>query len=204
MPPVNGQRKNWLPVLLLAGFVLTRWPGLMPPNFSAAYALVFCAGAFPRRLPGWQLLAVMLATDIGLNLCYYETSIFSDYQAINYLAYGLIFLLGRQFTHRASWLKLVGGGLLGAIVFYLVTNTAAWFENPEYAKTISGWVQALTVGTPHWPATWTFFRNTLLSGGLFTGLIVAALKSTEPAPAEAAEESETEEATETETEETQV
>ncbi len=199
---MNERLKKWLPVLLLAGFALTRWPGLMPLNFSAAYALAFCAGAFPRRLPWWSLLAVLLATDIGLNLFYYQTSVFSDYQAVNYLAYGLIFLLGRQFTNRASWLKLVSGGLLGAIVFYVVTNTAAWLENPEYAKTISGWVQSLTVGTNGWPATWTFFRNTLLSGGLFTGLIAAALKSAEPAPSEAEEESETEDAGESEPEET--
>ena len=203
MPPVNRLRKNWLPVLLLAGFALTRWPGLMPLNFSAAYALVFCAGAFPRRLPWWLALAVLLATDIGLNVFYYDTSIFSDYQAVNYLAYGLIFLLGRQFTNRASWCKLVGGGLLGAIVFYVVTNTAAWLENPEYAKTIAGWIQSLTVGTSGWPATWTFFRNTLLSGGLFTGLVAAALRATEARSTEAEEEAETEEAGEAETEETQ-
>ena len=199
---MNEWSKKWLPVLLLAGFALTRWPGLMPLNFSAAYALAFCAGAFPRRLPWWSLLAVMLATDIGLNLFCYQTSVFSDYQAVNYLAYGLIFLLGRQFTNRASWLKLVSGGLLGAIVFYVVTNTAAWLENPEYAKTISGWVQALTVGTSGWPATWTFFRNTLLSGGLFTGLIAAVLKSAEPAPSEAEAQSESDEAGESEPEET--
>lgn len=199
---MNKCWKKWLPGLLLAGFALTRWPGLMPLNFSAAYALAFCAGAFPRRLPWWSLLAVMLATDIGLNLFYYQTSVFSDYQAVNYLAYGLIFLLGRQFTNRASWLKLISGGLLGAILFYVVTNTAAWLQNPEYAKTISGWIQALTVGTSGWPATWTFFRNTLLSGGLFTGLIAAVLKSAEPAPAEAEAEPEAEAAGESEPEET--
>ena len=201
---MNEWWKKWLPVLLLAGFALTRWPGLMPMNFSAAYALAFCAGAFPRRLPWWSLLAVLLATDIGLNLLYYETSIFSDYQAVNYLAYGLIFFLGRQFTARASWLKLIGGGLLGAMVFYLVTNTASWLEDPAYAKTISGWIQSLTVGTSGWPETWKFFRNTLLSGGLFTGLIAAVLRSAEPAPseAEAEAEAEPEEVGESEPEET--
>jgi hypothetical protein len=46
-------------------------------------------------------------------------------------------------------------------------------------------VQALTVGTPGWPHTWEFFRNTLLSGGLFTGLFAGAMKLTgaeEPEP----------------------
>jgi hypothetical protein len=87
-----------------------------------------------------------------------------------------------------SWLKLLCGGLLGAVLFYLVTNTASWLYNPEYAKTIAGWIQALTSGTPNYPPTWTFFRNTLLSGGLFTGLFVGTLKLTETAESEAEKE----------------
>ncbi|MBI5773416.1 MAG: hypothetical protein HZA89_06700 [Verrucomicrobia bacterium] len=189
---------NWnviLPVLLLAAFAVTRWPGLLPLNFSATYALVFCSGAFRQRLPWWAVFGVMLFTDVCLNLFYYRTEIFSDYQAVNYLAYAAIFFLGRQFGARAAWLKLVGGGLLGAVLFYFVTNTAAWLQNPEYTKTIAGWIQALTIGTSGWPETWKFFANTLMSGGLFTGLIAAAMKL-EPAEPEAEKEPESEEAPE--------
>jgi Leu/Phe-tRNA-protein transferase len=46
-------------------------------------------------------------------------------------------------------------------------------------KTFIGWLTALTKGTAGWPHTWEFFRNTLLSGGLFTGLFVGAMKFTE-------------------------
>lgn len=73
------------------------------------------------------------------------------------------------------------GGLLGAVVFYFVTNTAAWLQNPEYPKTLAGWFQALTTGIPGLPPTWAFFRNTLLSGGLFSGLFVGAMKLSEGA-----------------------
>ncbi|MDB6026380.1 MAG: hypothetical protein JWM68_2603 [Verrucomicrobiales bacterium] len=37
----------------------------------------------------------------------------------------------------------------------------------------------MTLGTGNWPETWTFFRNTLMSGGLFTGLFVGAVKLNE-------------------------
>jgi hypothetical protein len=71
---------------------------------------------------------------------------------------------------------------VGAILFYLVTNTASWFNDSEYAKTLAGWIQALTTGRPDvHPTTWEFFRNTLLSGGIFTGLFVGAMKLTAPA-----------------------
>jgi hypothetical protein len=91
---------------------------------------------------------------------------------------GIVFF-GRLFSPRMAWVKLVCGGLLGAVAFYLITNTASWLYNPVYAKTLTGWLQSLTTGIPGYPPTWTFFRNTLLSGGLFTGLFVGAMKLTE-------------------------
>jgi hypothetical protein len=195
------KRTVLIPVLLLAAFALTRWPGVMPLNFSVAYGLVFCAGAFSQRLPWWAVLGTMLATDVGLNLFYYHTVPFSDYQAVNYLAYVGIYGLGRLFSTRAAVWKHIGGGLLGAILFYLITNTAAWLENPAYAKNFADWLRALTTGTSGWPETWTFFRNTLLSGGLFAGLISAALQATEAKEPEPEEEKEPEAATEPATEE---
>ena len=181
-------------------FAFTRWPGLMPQNFSAAYALAFCAGIyFPRHLVWWLPLGTLLATDILLNLFYYHTAPVSVYMAVNYLVYALLIWWGRQHPAKASWLRLVFGGLVGALVFYFVTNTAAWLQNPEYPKTLAGWLQALSTGIPGLPPTWSFFRNTLLSGGLFTGLFVGAMKLSEssessqekePQAAEEAEEGE--------------
>ena len=85
--------------------------------------------------------------------------------------------------------------MIGALLFYIVTNTGAWLSLP-YAKTLAGWIQAITTGLPGYPPTWQFFRNTLLSGGLFTGLFAGAMKLTEsPEASEAAEEKEKEEST---------
>ena len=189
MRHVKEKRKLWMPVLLMAIFAITRWPGIMPPNFSAAYALVFCAGVyFPRRMAWWLPLTTMFVTDLVMNLFYYQTSPIDDRMVVNYLAYGAIIFLGQRFKPRLSWLALLSGGLLGAILFYVVTNTASWLLDPVYSKTIFGWIQALTVGTPGWPHTWEFFRNTLLSGGLFTGLFAGAMKLGGTVEAEAEED----------------
>ncbi len=45
---------------------------------------------------------------------------------------------------------------------------------------MAGWLIALTKGTGGYPTTWEFFRNTLLSGGLFTALFAGAAKLTAP------------------------
>lgn len=181
---MSGKRQLWLPVVLMIAFAITRWPGLMPPNFSAAYALVFCAGVYFRNRHGWWVpLVIMLLTDVALNFFYYRPrgwNGFQIYQVMNYAAYAAIFLLGRRFKPESSLASMVGGGLLGAVLFYLITNTAAWFFNPfnnsEYGHNWESWLLAMTFGTGSWPDTWMFFRNTLLSSGLFTALFGAAMK----------------------------
>ena len=124
--------------------------------------------------------------------CYYQfvqhIDAFRWTQLINYGTYALLIWLGTRFSRKASLLRLVGGGVLGAIVFYLITNTASWlfnpFNNPEYTKTLHGLIRALTQGTAGYPQTWEFFRNTLLSGGLFAGLFAGAMKLSEAAEPE--------------------
>jgi hypothetical protein len=199
---VNEKRNLWLPLALLTALALTRVPGVLPWNFSATYALAFCAGVYlPRRMAWWLPLSGLLVTDLCLNLFYYQTSPVSGYMLVNYLGFAVIIGLGQMFHARSSWLALLGGGLLGAILFYLLTNTAAWIQNPFYAKTLQGWVQALTVGLPQYPPTWMFFRSTLLSSGLFTSLFVAAMKLSHAWDPE--EETQPEEAEEAEPEEIQ-
>ena len=106
-------------------------------------------------------------------------------------AFAGIIWIGTWFQKKNSLVSLIGGGILGAIVFYVVTNFASWLYDPAYPKTLAGLFQALTSGVPGLPPTWTFFRNTLLSGGLFTGLFAGAMKLTEAA--EEAKEDETDE-----------
>ncbi|MSU34551.1 MAG: hypothetical protein EXS36_05485 [Pedosphaera sp.] len=182
---------------------LTRSPGLLPPNFSAVYSLMFCAGVFFPGSKGWRLpIFILFATDMGLN-AYYQfgrginvlTPGLLLYLAGNYLGYGLLFGLGRCFQARSSFLSLLAAGILGAIGFYFITNTAAWllnpFSNPEYTRDITGWLRALTFGTNGHPPTWEFFRNTLLSSGLFTALFAGTAQwHSAESPTEKGEETE--------------
>lgn len=171
--------KKLLPVVFLLLFAVSRIPGVLPQNFSAAYAIAFCGGVyFCGAMAWWLPLGTLLGTDILLNIFYYHEPVFDGYMLVKTLAFVAIVALGRLFSPRLQAWKLLGGGLLGAVLFYLITNTASWLYNPGYAKTIAGWLQALSSGIPGYPPTWEFFRNTLLSGGLFTGVFVGAMKLT--------------------------
>lgn len=180
------------PLLLVLVFALSRWPGLMPNNFSAAYALFFCAGLYLPGALGWAVpLIVIAATDLIITVVFYPqyfswTRFLID-QAPNYAAYAGLIALGRSLGGKRPWWLLLAGGMVGAMLFYLVTNTFAWLIL-DYPKTLAGWFKALTFGQSGYPQTWEFFRNTLTSGGLFTGLFVGAMKMVEAEEKEKSEE----------------
>ena len=179
-------------------FAVSRWPGMLPQNFSAAHALLFCAAFWLPGWMGWVLpLATIIVTDILLNVFAYDVTVLDPRLVTNWMILALFVVLAKWLARRRSYARVFLGTLFGALLFYLVSNSVSWMVNPAYAKTIAGWVQALTVGLPGFPPTWMFGLKTLLGTGLFTGLFAGAMKlseamdATEPEPeAEDTEEDE--------------
>ena len=168
---------------------ISMWPGVSGPmaqllglssgqNFSTAYALAFCAGVFfPPRLRWVLPLGMLVIINILTNL-HYGVSPLDRYLIPKILAFAALIWLGTAFNPKSNFFKLLGGGVFGALIFYFVTNTFSWMWDPAYPKTLAGWIQSLTVGTPGFPPTIQFLLNSLLSGGLFTGLVAGAMKLT--------------------------
>jgi hypothetical protein len=186
-------KKVLLPLTLIVVFAISRWPHLMPQNFSAAYAAAFCAGLYlPGAMAWYAPLVLMGLMDAVIHFVFYSAFPFSWTQfAGTEIGYVGLIGLGQWLGKKKPWWALVGGGLGGAVIFYLITNFASWLYLP-YAKTLAGLIQALTGGFPGYPPTWEFFRNTLMSGGLFTGLFVGAMKASEAAEEKEEEEQEAE------------
>lgn len=161
-------------------FAASRWPGMLPQNFSAAHALLFCAAFWLPGWMGWVLpLATIIVTDILLNLFHYSMPVMVPELVVNWMILALFVVLAKWLARRRSYGRVFLGTLIGALLFYLVSNTVSWMVNPAYAKTIAGWVQALTVGLPGFPPTWLFGLKSLLGTGLFTGLFAGAMKWSE-------------------------
>ena len=93
-------------------------------------------------------------------------------------------LLRRRARHRhcrlgpslATGVNLLGGTLAGSVLFYLVSNTAAWSGDLGYAHTLAGWWQAVTVGHPQYYPTIFFFRNSFVSDLAFTACFALAME----------------------------
>jgi hypothetical protein len=178
-PVSQSDRSLWLP-LVLVGLALvlravksTEVGADWLPNFSPWMALAFAGTAlFPRQFSGWWVLGLLILVD-GL----FQSSVWLSYPLTLAAVYAC-FALAAMAAMRLRASIGAGGVILGvlgcSVGFYLVTNTLSWWLSPEYVKSASGWLQALTVGLPGFPPTWTFLRNSLLSDLGFSTLLILA------------------------------
>jgi hypothetical protein len=153
-------------------------PGLS--NFSPVMALAFCAGVYTRDR--WLRLAPFLALVVSdLYIDQYYASVY-HYQwsfggaVLRVLCFAAALGIGAAISGRRNWVNLAGGVLASSMLFYLVTNTAAWAGDMAYSHTVAGWWQALTVGHPQYEPTIFFFRNSLVSDLAFTACFALAME----------------------------
>ena len=146
-------------------------------NFAPIAAIALCGAAyFPRKYKFSVPMIALLISDIVLNV-HYGFSLFSPFVLSHYLGLAIIGCLGWLLQSRASWKTLLPASLAASLIFYVLTNSVSWIYDPGYAKNFAGLIQALTVGLPQYSATpsWMFFRNSLLSDLIFTGLFVVCM-----------------------------
>jgi hypothetical protein len=157
-------------------------------NFAPMAAIALCGAAyFPARYKFTVPLIALFISDVVLNM-HYGFSLFSPFVASHYLGFALVGGLGLLLQNRASLKTLLPASLAASLIFYVVTNIVSWAFDPGYVKNFGGLLQALTVGVPAYSATptWMFFRNSLLSDLLFTGLFILCMHwGRTPAPVRA-------------------
>lgn len=158
------------------------------PNFSPLMAIALCGAlVLPGALAFGAPLLALIGTDIVLNL-HYGAPLLGRDELIRYACFCVGILSGIGLRRAQSGaMATLGVVAANSLLFYLVTNTGCWLTSPGYAHSLTGWAQALTVGQPGFPPTWTFLRNSLVSDLLFTGLFLAAvhLAARQPAPSPA-------------------
>jgi uncharacterized membrane protein YoaT (DUF817 family) len=149
-------------------------------NFSPVMALAFCAGVYSRD---WKLrlapFAALVISDLYIDH-YYATVYHYEWSlggaALRVLCFAAALGIGTAVSRRRNWMNLLGGTLAGSVLFYLVSNTAAWTGDLAYAHTLAGWWQAVTVGHPQYYPTIFFFRNSLVSDLAFTACFALAME----------------------------
>ena len=152
---------------------------------SPLAAVALCGGLFlPRRLALVVPLGILLVSDAVID-AHYGANFF----AASLLArYGLLVLIGlggmtlrRVLPSRTvGVLSLLAATLVGSVFFYVASNALTWLGSTEYPQNPAGLWQALTVGLPGWPPSYLFFRNELVSDGLYSMVFLACVRLTRP------------------------
>jgi len=179
----NSTPKLILPValFLMGGLFLVLKKDLTPmENFAPAMAFAF-AGAIvmPARYRIWAPLLMVFLTDVIL--------MFRTGYGAGFLLEGVVLVKYVALTAAAVWgaklrdqkLEISIPGILSRVLacgvaYYFLSNTFAWATSPAYAKDFAGWAQANWTGTPGFPPSWVFLRNSVLSDCLFTLILLCA------------------------------
>jgi hypothetical protein len=144
-------------------------------NFSPLAAIALCGAIFlPRRVAIAGPLLALFVSDLILNVRY-GVALLDWIMLPQYLALALVGWLGWMLRAQPRASRTLLASLAASAFFFFITNTAAWFANPVYAKTAAGWTQAMTVGEVIHTPTIVFFRNSLVSDMLFTALFLGCM-----------------------------
>lgn len=167
-------------IVLAAGWRIAALHAPALSNFAPLMALTFCGAVYFRDKRMWLVPFVALSVS-DLYLDHHYASAYGEEWtwpsvAVRLACFAVALVIGAAVAQRRSWLNLLSGAVGGAVFFYLATNTDAWFRDPAYVKSIAGWWQAMTVGRPEFPPTLYFFRNSLVSDVVFTGVFALAME----------------------------
>lgn len=111
-------------------------------------------------------LGAMLLADLLLivPLARMGYSAFMWSTPLIYFSFALYVLLGRLLPAQSlSPGRIMGIAVLASVQFFLITNFAVWLAGSTYPKTLEGLLTCYAMGAP-------FYRNTLLSDLIFSGL----------------------------------
>jgi hypothetical protein len=147
-------------------------------NFAPFAAIALCGAVyFPPKYKFTVPLAALFISDIVLNI-HYSAPLLVPLMICRYCALALIGWLGLVIAKQGSLKILLPASLAGSTLFYIITNVFSWLSDPGYARNFAGLIQALSVGLPQYSATptWMFFRNSVVSDLVFTGLFVLCMK----------------------------
>ena len=129
-----------------------------PPNFTSLLALSFYVPA----LMGVKFLPALI-------LSFVITDFFIGFHSSVLFTWGSVVLIGlisKFFLINA--LTRLSGALLGAIIFYVITNFGVWSLG-SYGYTLEGFLLCYTLAIP-------FFAYSLISTIIFSGIIEGVIK----------------------------
>ncbi|KKU26137.1 MAG: hypothetical protein UX39_C0012G0014 [Candidatus Magasanikbacteria bacterium GW2011_GWA2_46_17] len=145
-------------LLLILGVATRLLPH--PANFTSIGALALFGGLYlPKR---WAIVApiiIMFTSDKFIG--FYSWPIMLSV----YASFFIMGLIGLSLRNRKKIRLILGGTLLGSVLFFLITNWAVWAFGTMYAHSLTGLLESYFAALP-------FFRNSLAGDLFYTTVLV--------------------------------
>jgi len=142
-----------------------------PANFTPLIAIAMFGAAYLGRKV-WMFIIPFLAywfSDIVLNNTIYAGyfegfTIFHSGLIYTFIGLALIVLVSYPLLKKVNWKRILGTGLIGSIIFFLVSNFAVWLSGTMYPINFQGLMACYVAAIP-------FFLNTLLGTLVYGGIM---------------------------------
>tara|TARA_Y100000996_G_scaffold373858_1_gene323634 strand:- start:98 stop:577 length:480 start_codon:yes stop_codon:yes gene_type:complete len=129
-----------------------------PPNFTSLLALSFYVPA---------ILGIIYLP--ALVISFFITDFFIGFHSVTLFTWGSVILIGLGSKFFVSNVfSRVSGSLLGACIFFLITNFGVWTMG-SYGYTAEGFILCYTLALP-------FFAYSLISTFIFSGVMEGVIK----------------------------
>jgi len=138
------------------------------PNFTPVAAIALFGGAYLGRK--WLAFLIPFAALFFSDLIIG----FYSYMPAIYIAFGLTVIIGMLMARNIKITTVIGASLGSSILFFLVTNFAAWLGNPLYAQSFAGLMQSYVAGLAFFNDGGygiSFFLNELVGTLFYSGLL---------------------------------
>jgi len=156
-------------VIFIGAFMrlIPHWPNFTP---IAAIALFGGASLQKKHLAFAIPLIAMFVSDLIIG--------FHSYMAAVYISFAIVVMLGRVLANRVNIKTVAITSITASVIFFLITNFAAWLASPIYAKDFAGLMQSYVAGLAFFndgAYGISFFVNDIISGLVFNGVFFGSL-----------------------------
>jgi hypothetical protein len=141
------------------------------PNFTPVAAMALFGGAyFGRKYLAFLLpLTAMLLSDLLLG--------FHAAMPAVYIAFAITVSIGIMISRKLNFLNVAAAALGSTVIFFLVTNFAAWLADPMYVKNFTGLMTAYVAGLAFFndgSYGISFFVNSLMGDAFYSLVLFGA------------------------------
>ena len=161
-----------LSVIIVGAFMrlIPHWP-----NFTPIAAIALFGGTYfgKKYLAFIVPIAALFLSDLIIG--------FHNNMIAVYASFAIIVVLGFYLKNRVKVSSVIMASLSSSLIFFLITNFAAWLSNPIYPQNFIGLMESYTAGLVFFNnGTYgiSFFLNnvfgTLFYNGLFFGCFYLA------------------------------